>query len=102
MADNNTQDILIKLMEVDARCKSNTHRLDEVEKKQADNDKLLTSIALIAQRQDTIDSDIKEIKSDVKNLTSKSAKRWESVVDKIILAVVAALVAYVCTRIGLG
>jgi predicted nucleic acid-binding Zn-ribbon protein len=102
MADNNTQDILIKLTEVDARCKSNTHRLDEVEKKQADNDKLLTSIALIAQRQDTIDNDIKEIKSDVKNLTSKSAKRWESVVDKIILAVVAALVAYVCTRIGLG
>lgn len=102
MADNTMQDLLVRITEVDARSKSNTHRLDEVEKKQADNDKLLTSIALIAQRQDTIDNDIKEIKTDVKNLTSKSAKRWDSVVDKIILAVVAALVAYVCTRIGLG
>lgn len=100
MAD--TQDLLVKITEVDARSKSNSHRLDEVEKKQADSDKMLTSIALIAQRQDTIDTDIKEIKTDVKTLAGKSAKRWDGVVDKIILAVVAGLVAYILTRIGLS
>lgn len=96
------EEIAVKVTEVDARCKSNTHRIDEVEKRQADSEKMLNSIALIAQRQDTMESDVKEIKTDVKALAGKPARRWESVVDKIVLAIVAGLVLYCMAKLGLG
>lgn len=95
------EEMAVKITEVDARTKSNSHRLDEVEKRQADSEKMLNSIVLIAQRQDTMESDVKEIKSDVKLLTGKPGKRWESIVEKAILCIVAAVVAYALAKIGL-
>lgn len=47
-----------------------------------------------------MENDVKEIKSDVKSLTSKPAKRWDSLVEKIILAIVAAVVGYALSHIG--
>ena len=95
-------ELAVKVQQVEDRSKSNAHRLDEVEKKLADNDEMLASIARLDQRQKDMDTDVKEIKTDVKALAGKPAKRWESVVDKAILAVVTALVGYVIVRIGLG
>jgi Flp pilus assembly protein TadB len=92
----------IVLKEVEQRSKSNSHRLDEVEKRQADNDKMLASIARMDQRQNDMDNDIKEIKTDVKTLTGKPGKRWENVVDKVVFTIVAALVAYILARVGLS
>ena len=40
----NEQEVVVKLTEVEARCKSNTHRLDNVEKRQNALDKLAESI----------------------------------------------------------
>lgn len=97
MMDN--EDIILKLSEAESRSKSNSHRLDEVEKRQNDFDKMLTSIALIAQRQDTMDSDIQEIKSDVKSLASKSGRRWDAIIEKILLGLAAALAAYIAARL---
>ena len=96
------QEIAVKLAEVDQRSRSNTHRLEQVEKKLEDNEQLLTNVALIAQKQNTLESDVQEIKTDVKMLTAKPAKRWESVVEKIILAVVAAGVTYLLAYVGLS
>lgn len=98
----NKRSFEIRLTEVDARSKSNTHRLGDVERKLEDNERMLASISVIAKRQDDMDGDIKEIKSDVKSLTTKPAKQWEAVVEKVILAVVAAVMTYVLTHVGLG
>lgn len=97
-----TEELAVKVQRVDDRSKSNMHRLDEVEKKLADNDEMLASIARLDQRQKDMDTDVKEIKADVKALAGKPAKRWETVVDKTLMAVVTALVGYVIVRIGLG
>ncbi len=98
----NEQELAIKLGEVESRSKSNTHRLDKVEEKLENNERMLNSIAVIAQRQDTMDSDIKEIKTDVKTLASKPAKRWEGVVMAVISAIAGGIVTFVLVRIGLG
>ena len=97
-----TEELALKVQRVDDRSKSNTHRLDEVEKKLADNDEMLASIARLDQRQKDMDTDVKEIKADVKVLAGKPAKRWESVVDKAILAFVTAVVGYIVIKLGLG
>ena len=73
---------------------SNRHRIEDVEKRQDNLDELVKSVALFAQEQEYIKQDVKEIKADVKALTEKPAKRWDSLVDKLLFAVAGAVLAW--------
>lgn len=75
-------------------------RLLAVERRQRDITDLVQSVSSIAQRQADMDSDIKEMKGDIKNITIKPAKRWDSIVEKAILAAVGVLVAYIAVKLG--
>lgn len=97
-----SEEMAVKIQQVDDRSKSNAHRLDDVEKKLADNDQMLASIARLDQKQTDMDKDIKEIKSDVKSIAEKPGKRWDAIVDKVLLAIVAALVCYALSKLGLS
>lgn len=90
-----------RLTEVEERAKSNTHRLDEMEKRQDNLDELVSTVKVLAFREEKVEKDVSEIKSDVKILTNKPAKRWESLVEKIILTVAAAVVGFILAQIGL-
>lgn len=97
----NQEEMTLKLTEVEQRSKSNTHRLDDVEKRQDNLDELVTSVAIMAKEQEHLRTDVTEIKTDVKALTTKPAKRWDAIVDKLIWAVLAAVVAFLLARVGL-
>lgn len=97
-----TEELAVRMQHIEDRSKSNSHRLDEVETQLANNSNMLASIARLDQKQSDMDKDIKEIKSDVKSIAGKSGKRWESIVDKALLGIVAALVAYALSQIGLA
>ena len=73
---------------------SNRHRLEGIEKRQDNLDELVKSVALFAQEQEYIKKDVKEIKADVKALTDKPAKRWESLVDKLLLVAAGAFLGW--------
>lgn len=90
-----------RLTEVEERSKSNTHRLDAVEKRQDDLDRLATSVSLLAEREERVETDVKEIKADVKTLAEKPGKRYDALVEKVAWAVIAAVIAFVLGRIGL-
>ena len=92
-------DTLTKLEE---RSKSNSHRLDELEERMKSNEELVTSVALLAQKQETIEGDIKEIKSTVKTIADKPGKRWDNIVDKVLLTVIGAIVLYIVAKLGLA
>lgn len=89
------------LTETVERSKSNKHRLDKVEAKQTVLEKLAVSVEVLATRQENVESDVKEIKSSVKALEIKPAKRWEALVEKAFLTVAAALIGFVLAQIGL-
>lgn len=89
-----------RLTEVEERSKSNTHRLDEMEKRQDNLDDLVSTVKVLAVREENVENDVKEIKSDVKSLTSKSGERWDSMIDKIIVTVVAAIAGFILAKIG--
>lgn len=91
-----------RLTEVEARSKSNEHRLDDVEKRQDNLDELVSTVKVLAVREETVESDVKEIKNDVKNLTGKSGQRWDSLVEKVLMMIVAAVVGFILAQIGLG
>lgn len=90
-----------RLTEVESRSKSNTKRLDDMEKRQDNLDELVSTVKVLAVREENVENDIKEIKTDVKSLTGKPGKRWDSIVEKVIWTVLAALIAFLLSRIGL-
>lgn len=96
------KDIEHRLTEVEERSKSNTHRLDKMQKRQDNLDDLVSTVKLLVHREEVVENDVKEIKSDVKALTGKSGQKWDSFVDRIIWAVAAAVVGYVMAQIGIG
>lgn len=90
-----------RLTEVEERTKTNSHRLDELERRQDNLDDLVSTVKVLAVREEAVENDVKEIKADVKSLTSKPGQRWDSLIDKIIWAVAGAVLAFVLSRIGL-
>ena len=90
-----------RLTEVEDRSKSNQHRIDELEKRQDNLDDLVGTVKVLADREERVETDVKEIKDDVKLLTNKPAKRWDSLVDKVIITVAAAVVGFILAKIGL-
>lgn len=96
----NEGEIAVKLAEVDARSKSNTHRLDEMEDKIDAVNKLATAVEIMANEQKHQTEAIREIKTSVGTLDTKvdaleqkPAKRWDGMVEKVIYGIVGALVA---------
>lgn len=94
-------DIEHRLTAVEDRSKSNTKRLDEVEKRQDNLDELVSTVKVLAVREENVESDVKEIKSDVKSLKELPGKRWNAVVEKALLVLVGMVVTYLLTKVGL-
>ena len=93
-------DVEHRLTTVEDRSKSNTKRLDDVEKRQDNLDDLVSTVKVLAIREENVESDVKEIKSDVKSLKDVPAKRWNSVVEKFLLIAAGAIGSYIMTRLG--
>lgn len=91
-----------RLTEVEERSKSNSHRLDDMERRQDNLDELVGTVKVLAVREENVENDVKEIKSDVKSLANKPAQRWDSLMEKIILTIAAAVVGFILAQIGIG
>lgn len=76
-------------------------RVEDIEKRQDDLEKLTMTVQALAIREENIETAVEEIKEDVKTLTGKSSKRWDGLVDKVILTVAAAVVGFILARLGL-
>lgn len=92
----------MKITELEQRSKSNSRRLDKVEERQDNLEKLVSSVEVLASRQETVEADVKEIKTDVKALADKPGKRWDSIVEKLIWACLAAGVGFILAQIGIS
>lgn len=88
-------DEAVKIAEIEQRCKSNTHRLDELEQRQDNLDALATTMSVMANEQDHIKADVGVIKADVKKLTDKPGVLW----DKLVWLVVSGFAGYLLAQI---
>ena len=86
-----------RLSKIEERSKSNSHRLDEVERRQDNLDELVSSVSVLATKQEHVESDVKEIKADVKTLTDKPAKRWDKLISSLIGALAGAFLVWVAS-----
>lgn len=86
-----------KLVEIDQRSRSNTHRLDAVEKNQEALNSIATSVAVMAEQQKNISKKVDDIDSKVDAIESKPGKRWEGLADKLIAVLAGAFLAWLVT-----
>jgi hypothetical protein len=97
-----------RLTEAEHRAKSNTRRVEKLELQTEAIQSLATSVEVMVKEQGHQTEAINEIKTDVKKLDTqveelrqKPAKRWESIVEKITLTIVGAIVGYILVKLGL-
>ena len=76
-------------------------RVDEIEKRQQDMQELINSVGLLAQRMGTVEGNVQEMRGDLRSLMEKPGKRWDSVVEKTLLVVVGAVVAWILSQVGI-
>ena len=81
-----------RIAKLEERAKSNTHRIEQVEAGLLELRELTTTVATMATELRHTNQQVEEIRSDVKSLTAKPGKRWETVIDILIGAVVAAVI----------
>lgn len=92
-----------RLVEVEQRSKSNTHRLDAVEKNQEALNSIATSVAVMAEQQKNISDKVDTIDAKVDTLEAKPGKRWDSLMDKAMWLVAGAFLAWVLSGMpGVG
>ena len=84
-----------RLVEVEQRAKSNTHRLYAVEKNQEALNSIATSVAVMAEQQKNISEKVDNIDDKVSTLEGKPGKLWDSLVDKLLFAVAGAVLAWI-------
>ena len=91
-----------RLTETESRSKSNTKRLDVVEKWQADFGDLISTVKVLADREARVEKDVGEIKETVQEIKEKPGRRWEGIVEKGIYTIVGGVVAYCLIKLGIG
>ena len=100
--------VSIRLTETDARSRSNTRRIEDLEKKVELLGRLTTAMEVMASEQKHLSVVISEVKKTVSSLDTKvetleqkPSRRWESVTEKLLLAAVSAAAAFFLGRLGL-
>lgn len=91
-----------RILKLEERAKSNTHRIDDLEADNKALHQLATSVEVLATKQETIEANVTEIKDDVKSLKALPASRWEAILKAALTAVIAGLVGFALARMGLG
>lgn len=81
--------------------KRNTARIEKLEKQTDMLTHLVESVARLAEREERVETDVKEIRKDVKSLIEKPSKRVDGIIEKILSVIIAAVVGFILAKIGL-
>lgn len=103
----NNEEITTKLAEIEQRSKSNTKRIDKLEENSKALNELTAAVREMVIKQDytkdsidKLDKKVSGIDIRIDNIEKKPAKRYDSIVEKIILTIIAILVGFIFAQIG--
>ncbi len=91
-----------RLADVEARAKSNTHRIDRLEASAEAINRLASSMEVMAQRQEQVADTVDKLDGKVTALEQKPIKRLDGLLDKIIWALCAGLISFILAHLGLS
>ncbi|MBR3936070.1 MAG: hypothetical protein IKJ57_05930 [Oscillospiraceae bacterium] len=81
--------------------KSNKRRIDSLEEEQKELRNLTNAVSQMVIEQKNMRDDLTEMKDDVKQIKEKPGKRWDVAAEKVLTLVIAAVVAWMLTRVGI-
>lgn len=81
--------------------KSNKKRIDNLEEEQKELRSLTQAVSQMVVEQKNMRDDLVEMKDDVKQIKEKPARRWDSMAEKALNLITAAVVAWMLAQIGL-
>ena len=103
------EEIALKLAELEQRSFSNIRRIEKLEVQTEAIQDIATSIKLIVREQGfqteaigRIEKNMEKLDGKVEVLEKKPAKRWDGVVDKIVMTLIGGVVLYILVKLGLG
>lgn len=97
----NIEELALKLQKTTDRSERNEGRIKKLESENAVLHQLATSVAVMAEQMKTMNSSVSTLANEVEELREKPGKRWDGLIDKIVWAVAAAVIAFLLGRIGL-
>ena len=97
----NIEDLALEHQKTDDRSIRNEGRIKKLEEESGVLHQLATSVAVMAEQLKTMNTSVSTLTNEVEELKDKPAKRWDSLIDKIVWAVVAALIGFALAKIGL-
>lgn len=102
------EELDVRVAKVEERCKSNSHRIDELQDQMAVFTKVAMAVEVMAAEQKHQTKAMSEIKADVGKMEGKldaleaaPGRRWNGVVEKVIAALVGGVVGYFLLRLGM-
>lgn len=87
----------LRLAEAEQRARANTRRIEKLEQQQENLNKLVTAVEVLAAREKGVETDVKEIKTDVKTITQKSGRRWDAMIDRVLYVLIGAVISLLMT-----
>ena len=91
------QEMSLRLAEAEQRARANTRRIEKLEQQQENLNKLVTAVEVLAAREQGVETDVKEIKTDVKTITQKSGRRWDAMIDRVLYVLIGAALSLLMT-----
>ena len=91
------QERSLRLAEAEQRARANTRRIEKLEQQQENLNKLVTAVEVLAAREKGVETDVKEIKTEVKAINARPGKRWDSMVDKLLAVLAGAFLTWLLT-----
>ncbi len=97
-----SEELILKLSEAESRSKSNTHRLDRLEKEHEALNRLAVSVEVLAGEQKNIIEKIASVDKKVGELEKAPADRWNSLVGYILSSAVASVITAIIAKFIIG
>ena len=96
--DNNLEERLSRvesdLASVKVREQDDRERIHQLEKQTEAINNLATSVAVMASKQDAMNSDLSEVKASIKAVEDVPKKRYDKLIGYIVAAVVSGVIGY--------
>lgn len=90
-------EIAVHLQQVDDRSLRNEGRIKKLEESHEALRQLATSVAVMAEKQDTMNRNVEALTEKVDSIEGKPAERWDKLISTIIGALAGAFIAWIAS-----
>lgn len=97
----NIEDLALKQQITEDRSIRNEGRIKKLEEESGVLHQLATSVAVMAEQLKAMNASVSTLTNEVEEMREKPGKRWDAIIDKVVWAVLAAVIAFLLGRIGL-